>query len=328
MAQTDIPQDQLTPEQVKALGELDDMIGTLGKSFRKMRDACKASLKAGEGARKFASEKAEEMGGLLVQLEQKKGTPEYPYASQTLTIAERMFEASKTMLEIQATYDKRNLALAEQGLEMMQSAGNDPNVWLRLQESGQLAEAYKFTLPLEEPRYLEARARLNLYFGLHHWVACVDGIDVILRATVKDTAVTPQDAAEEEGRAKMAEVVRQAMAGNRELAILMGQLGTELQEAWAYFRWASDSLKGLEAMSPESRRETLLDADWKKLNGKAVLLGSLIQKVQPYREVAQFFPEPELPEVPFEQLEWQDAPVAPGSQPLGTGRLGTGRLKQ
>lgn len=326
MSDTQIPREELSPEQVEALNQFDDMRATLGKTFRKMREACQASLKACEGVHKFVSGKAEEIRSLQAELAKQAASPEKEYAGDTLTIAQRMFEGNQRMLEVQMQYDKRNLALAEQGLEMMQAAADDPNVWVRLHESGQLTETYKFALPLEDPAYLEARAQMNLYFGLHHWVACVDGIDGILRATVKDTAVVAQDAGEEEGRAKIAQVIGEAMAGNRDLAVLMGQLGSELQETWAYFMWASQTLKGLAGVPAEHKREALLDADWKKLNGKAVLLGSLIQKVQPYPEVAQFFPEPQAPEVPFDQLEWQEAPVAPGSRPLGTGRLSTGRL--
>ncbi|MOA63221.1 hypothetical protein D3C78_1888770 [compost metagenome] len=67
----------------------------------------------------------------------------------------------------------------------------------------------------------------------------------------------------------------------------------------------------------------LADPDWQKLNGKAIVLGNLIPKVQAFPQIATFFPPPQAPELPFEQLEWKEATLPPS----GTGRLqGTGRL--
>lgn len=321
------PQEQapeLTPEQVEALEKLDGMVGTLGKSFRKMRDASAASLKGCKEALAFANDKIAEVEALRAQLDKKKGTPEFAYTANALAVMTRMFDGSRCMLEIQIAYDQKNLALAEQGLEMHKAAEKDPNAWVKLNESGLLADTYKFALPLEDVRYLEARAQMNIYLGVHHWIACVDGIDAILRATNNPPAVECQTPEEEAGRNQMAQVIREAAQANRDLAILLGRLGGELTEAWALYQWGSQALKAIKDMPAESKRQALADADWRKLNGKTVVLATLIDTVQPYAALAEFFPEPQAPEVPFDQLEWAETMLP--EAPSGTGRLGTGRL--
>ncbi|MFN3430679.1 MAG: hypothetical protein ACK46X_12075, partial [Candidatus Sericytochromatia bacterium] len=270
MSSQQAPQpDSLSPEQIEALGNLNRMVATLGKSLKKMKDASQYSLAASKGPLAFANEKLAEVATIRTQLEKQKGKPEYVYASQSLTIMARMFEGSKQMMEVQNQYDQKNLALASQGLEMLEAAGDDSNAWVTLQEGGML-DAYKFTLPLEDVRYLEARAQTNYYFALHYWMTCVDAIDAILRATVSDTAVEVQSPKEGAGRAAMAEHLRQAMAANRELAVMLGQWGTELQETYAFFQWAAPLLKGLAGKTPEAKKAVLLDPDWQKLNGKAI----------------------------------------------------------
>jgi hypothetical protein len=324
MTQAQDNQVELTPDQIEAVKQTRQMASTLTKSFKKMKDACQFSLADTKGPLAFAAEKLAEVARIEKELEKQKGTPEYVYAATQITIMGRMFDGAKRMMEVQNQYDQKNLALATQGLEMATTAGDDPLAWQQLHEAG-LMDAYKFTLPLEDVRYLEARAQTNYYFALHYWVSCIDGIDAILRATVNDRAIEVQSPEEEEGRAKIGQAVKDAMAANRDLAVLLGQWGAELQEAYAYFQWAKPLLSGLEGKTPEAKKAVLADPDWQKLNGKAILLGNMIPKVQAYPDVAKFFPQPQAPELPFEQLEWKELNVPPS----GTGRLqgGTGRLQ-
>lgn len=320
----EIPMDELTPDQIEAVKQTRKVAAELTKSFKKMKDACQFSLADTKGPLAFAAEKVAEVKQLEQAIEKQKGTPEYVYAKTQLTIMARMFDGARRMMEVQNVYDQKNLALANQGLEMVAEAGENPAAWQQLHEGG-LLEAYQFKLPVEDVRYMEARAQTNYYFALHYWVTCIDGIDAILRATVGDKAIEVQTKDEEAGRARIAEVFKQAMASNRELAVLLTQWGVELQEAYAYFQWAKPLLTGLEGKSPEAKKAVLADPDWQKLNGKAILLGNLIPKVQAFPEIAKFFPQPQAPELPFEQLEWKEATLPPS----GTGRLqGTGRLGQ
>lgn len=322
--QPDTPELELTPEQQEVWTRFQDMLVSFPKEFKRMKDACQFSLADTKGPLAFITEKLGEVQAAQQALEKQKGHADYEYAATQLRIAERMFGAAKRMMEIQGEYDRKNLALAEQGLELAANAGEDPHVWIKLDQAGMLAP-YKFTSPLENVEFLEARAQANHYFGLQHWMNSLDGIDAILRATTGQKAIVCQTRFEEAGRAKLAEIFKQAMAEDQQLTVQMGKWGTELQETMAYFDWASNALKGLQGKPADARRAVLADPEWQKLNGRVVVLATLTERVQAFPAIAEYFPKPERPELPYEQLEWRD-PLEPR---VGTGRLqGTGQLRQ
>lgn len=315
---------ELTPEQQEVWNRFQEMLVAFPKEFKRMKEACQFSLADTKGPLAFVSEKLDETRQALKAVEAQKGQPDYPYAVQILTIAERMFGAAKRMMEIQTEYDKKNLALAEQGLELAANAGQDPHVWIRLDQGGLLAP-YKFTSPLENVEFLEARAKVNLYFALHHWMNCLDAIDAILRATHNQKAIVCQTPEEENGRAQLAQLFKDAMAADPELAVQVNMWGTELNDATAFFDWAASTLKSLEGKPTEGKRAVLNDADWQKLNGKAIALALLVEQAQAFPAIAPYFPAPDKPSLPYQQLEWKEGG---GTDRLkGTGRLqGTGRL--
>lgn len=325
----DIDPAELSPEQKQALRELEAMATQLNRQLKRARDAFQFSLKSGEGPLAHAKEQLAHIEDLQDRLGPITNDDER-YAAQMLTIMSRLFHATKRIFEIQARYDDRNLALADEALAMVQAAGSNPNAWVHLSESGMLKADFRFPLPLNDPEYMEARCQQSQYLGLQRWMACVDGIDAILRATVGGTAAACRNAEEEAGRAAMADVVKKAMGGNRELAVLLASAGAELSEAWAYFEWGAEALRRAHQLPADQKRQALSDPDWLKLHGKVAFLVGLLDKLQPYPELAQFFPTPELPEVPYEEFEWIDSPT---EKLGGTGRLsggperaGTGRL--
>ncbi|HEY9724504.1 MAG TPA: hypothetical protein V6D47_21060 [Oscillatoriaceae cyanobacterium] len=326
MSQT-TPQQELTPEEKEALAKLTKTAAMVTKELKHAREACKFSLEATRGPLEFVKTKLAEVADLEAQAEAKREQLDYTFVSQTLVIHRRMFEASQRMIEIQRSFDTRNLAIAEEALATLATANDDPvrmsNLWVGLNESGKFDEV-RFALPIDSPAYLEARAQMYLYLGLQHWQACLEGIDAILRATVNDTAIEPRDEAEEAQRAEAGRQVAALMKGNREAMQVLQHLGTELQEAFSYFQWAAAGLRNLKELSDDIKLARLKDADWQKLSGKTVLIIQLIDKVQPFPELAALFPPPQKPELPYEELEWQDRlrelPIS------GTGRLGTGRL--
>lgn len=316
-----------TPEQQEALAKLAKTAGTVNRELKRARDAFAYSLEATRGPLEFAQAKLAEVADLEEKAAAKRDQLDYTFVSQTLVIHRRMFEATQRMIEVQREYDTRNLELANAALSVLGVSPEDPvqfsSTWVQLAESGKLDEV-RFALPIDDARYLLARAQMYLYLGLQHWQGCQEGIDAILRATVNDRAIEPRDEAEEASRAEAGKRVAALMQRDRAAMQLLHHAGTELQEAFSFFQWAASGLRNLAEMSDEVKRARLLDADWQKLSGKTVFLIQLIEKVQPYPELAALFPPPEKVELPYEQIEWQDPlrelPIS------GTGRLGTGRL--
>lgn len=191
---------------------------------------------------------------------------------------------------------------------------------LELVSSEQLPEQAVFRVPQHEGAFLYARSRLDLALALLGWYQYAEGIDVVLRAAVGAQAIQPRNAAEEAERAARAQALKQAVQSDRDMAILLGRLGTELQEAEALIEWAKSALARLRDQPPALKRPAFADTDWAKLNGKAVFMATLGDTVAAFPALARYFPRQNAAPLPYDELAW--------SGNAGSGRLlpGSGRL--
>lgn len=306
---TDAPSpDELSPEARDAQRELTQTAQQVARSFQR------AEAVFGQSEREFAAPIAytrarlHEIDAALAALEARGDSPDFPAAQQALTVMRRMFDASVRMMERQIVTDHRNQELASAGHAVAKEASDDAESWLIAARESALGENFRFLSVEDDLLYLLARAEVNLYLGLHHWLRSLDGIDAVLRATDEGTAITAATPEEESARARLADRFRQAMAGDEAVERELRALGPALREAWAFFEWGAQLLKKQGDWPVEARRNALADPDWQRLNGKTQLLVQLTHKMAQLPALAPFFPIPEPPVVPGEQLEWSAWP--------------------
>ncbi|MDB5099362.1 MAG: hypothetical protein JWM80_3783 [Cyanobacteria bacterium RYN_339] len=124
----------------------------------------------------------------------------------------------------------------------------------------------RFPSVADDLAYLEARARFHTITLTYHWLRNRLGLEVILRATGNEPAVTGNEVWETEVTQR-AETLRNAMQGDKDFMILAGKLGSELNESRALLEWGRGSLRTLGQLPEGPRRKALDDTDWAKVNG-------------------------------------------------------------
>ena len=300
---------EATPEQLAALAEVKAAMAKLEARLHELRDVTAYDIAAVKAPLAHAEAKLAELEAMLAQLQALPATPEKDYATKALKIQQRLFEGNQAMIAAQIACDQRNLEIFDKSLELIDACQGNPNAWVQLQEQGLLGDDLGLAVHEEDVPYQLGRAQMNLFLGLHLWLASVDGIDGLLRATDNGQAIEPRDAAEAEGREKVAEAFRQAMQADGELARLLPGLGAELAEAFTYLEWAAPLLKAILGMPREEQARRLADPDWKRLNGQVQAIAALLPRVQAFPALAGFFPAAREPGLPFDLLPWKDAHV-------------------
>lgn len=301
---------EATPEQLAALAQAKEAMAKLTARLQELRDVTAYDIAAVKAPLAFAEAKLAELQGLQAQVQALPDSPEKDYAGKALKIQQRLFEGNQAMIAAQIACDQRNLEAFDKALELIDACQGNPNAWQQLQEQGLLGDDLGLAVHEEDVPYQLGRAQMNLFLGLHLWLASVDGIDGILRATDNGQAIEPRDAAEAEGRERVAEAFRQAMQADPEIARLLPGLGAELAEAFTYLEWAAPLLKAILGMPPDVQARRLADPDWKRLAGQVQAIAALLPKVQAFPALAGFFPAAREPGLPFEVLPWKEAHVA------------------
>lgn len=151
------------------------------------------------------------------------------------------------------------------------------------------AAAPAFPMPVHDLAYLEARSRFDAATLAYHWRHHGVGLDAILRASGQAAMPTP-DAETEASHEAAAAALRTATKADKDLAILLGKLGSELDEARALFDWAQSSLRTLGQLPEPARRQALADTDWAKLNAAVQLVMLVPERAQAFPALAKLFP--------------------------------------
>lgn len=291
---------EATPEQLAALAEAQEVMGRLEARLHELREVSAYDLAVAQVPLTHATEKLAEIQELLYQTQALPDSGEKAYAFKALKIQQRLFEGVGAMLEAQMACDRRNIEVFDQGIALLETCAGNPNAWVQLQEQGLLGDRLPICEHEEDVAYQLGRAQMNLFLGLHLWLASADGIDAILRATDNGEAIDPRDPAEAEGREKMAAHFKAAMDADPGLKKVLVGLGGDLAEAFTYLEWAAPLLKAIKAMPPEVQAKRLADPDWKRLAGQVQLIAGLLPKVQAFPAIAGFFHAPRDPGLPFE----------------------------
>lgn len=286
-------------EQLAALERTRAAMAQLDEALAHAEAAFKASLAGTQAPYDFAIAKLAEVEGMERALP--AGHPDHAYAANALRIQRRLFEANRDMLAATRAIDASNLEIATSAIAMFAACDGNPNAWLHLLQEGHFDPEFKFPRSEDDLGYQGARARLQLFLGLHLWLACVDGIDAILRAAGVGEATEPATPAEAEARAKIAAVVKGVMDRDPEAAKALSSLAAELDESFTYLQWASQQLRPWDELPEATRRQRLADPDWLRLSGRVSVLSGLIERVQAYPEVAALFPEARPAGLPFDQ---------------------------
>jgi hypothetical protein len=146
----------------------------------------------------------------------------------------------------------------------------------------------KFPVVADDLAYLEARARFHTVTLTYHWLRNRLGLEVILRATGFEPAVTGNELWESE-ITKRADALRNAMKGDKEFMILAGKLGSELNEARALLDWGRGSLRTVGQLPEGPRRKALADTDWAKLNGAVQVVLDAPDRAKTFPALEQAF---------------------------------------
>jgi hypothetical protein len=165
---------------------------------------------------------------------------------------------------------------------------------------------------------------MNLGLALFHWMLNLDGIDMVLRATSGRSVVTFKTKVAEAPYKQRGDALKEAMAGDRPLALFVAKVGTDLADAEALIEWAKATLIRIQQLPDDAKRSALADEEWAKLNGSVSFLSSLAEKARAHAALAPHFAEPQPGPLPFEPTMWNDKAVTAPLKP-GTGRLSGGR---
>jgi hypothetical protein len=289
---------EITEEEAKQ--HLADARAALDKEVKKAKQMFSQNIKLADDRLQFATKRLAETEETRDKVAEHKDHPEGQFHLYNLELLCRVYGATKTMMEIEKACNQTNLAIVE---------------------SEEPQENPVFAIPAENAQYMEARARIDYHMGIFLWRSIIEGVDVVMRASLDQKAVNSQTDEEETWRQGNVAELKAAMAGDRELAVFVGQAGSELQETQALIEWAGSSLGTVRQLAPDAKKGYLEDADWAKLNAKVLYLTELTDKAQAFPTLAKHFPVPEPAPLPYEQIAWSEKP--------GTGRLGgTGRLAQ
>jgi hypothetical protein len=146
----------------------------------------------------------------------------------------------------------------------------------------------RFPIVAEDLAYLEARARYHTITLTYHWLRNRLGLEVILRATGYEPAVTGNEVWETEVT-RRADALRAAMKGDKDFMILAGKLGSELNDARALLDWGRGSLRTVGQLPDGPRRKALEDPDWAKLNGAMQVVLDAPERAKTFPALEQAF---------------------------------------
>jgi hypothetical protein len=303
--------DVISPAALEAMSEeeaqqtLTRMQADLDRKLAKAQKQWTYNVKLAQDRLGHAIKELDRLEGVMAELEPYKDTAGGQPHYERVRLLYHVFEATRDMMLVQLADNRFNLAQLH---------------------GGGLTPESVFRIPDEQVGYLRARARLDLALALFHWMVNLEGIDMVLRVTVGQPAVTCKTPKAEAPFKQRAETLKAAIATDRNLAQLVAQLGTELEEAGALIDWAKATLVRIKQLPDAAKRSALADAEWPKLNGKVAFLSGLAEKARTQPALAPHFARPEPSPLPYQEVVWSEGTGRlSGTAPLpGTGRLSGG----
>jgi hypothetical protein len=294
---------EISEEEARA--KLEEAVAYVGKQVSKAKKQFAYNIKLAQDRLAYANKEVEGAKEMRSKLEPHRADPEGAHHYNNSELLVRVYSATKRMMELEVGIHKHNLAVVED----LEKKGEEAPDTI----TGELPLRY----PDQDPDYLEARVFLDVHLAMFHVLSHLEGVDLLLRVTSDQKAIEPQSEEEEAQRQAGADALKAAMKDNRELAVLVTQLGNDLAEALALLEWGKATLATIPQLPGPAKKAALEDTDWQKLNGKVVFLGELPAKAQKFPELAGLFPAEEVEPLPYDMVAWADAETAAG----GTGRL-------
>jgi hypothetical protein len=299
---TDTHTPALTEEEARK--QFEDAQAALKKTIGKARKQFAYNLKLAQDRLEDATRELDRLQPRRVELAPMKDHPEVAVHYTNIELLTRIYSAAKRMMEIQVACQQHNLAVVE---------------------AESIPERPEFRNPETHLDYMEARAFSDLYLATFHWFQHGDGIDLLLRASGNGQAAQGPTEDGEFFRRTRADALSETARRDRNIAVLLGQLGTELKETRELIEWATGALARLATLNEEDKRAALDVPQWGKLNGKVALLGTLPDRVRHIPALEPLIRRYEAAPLPYEQVSW----VAEDDGKNSTDRLTiTGRLGQ
>jgi hypothetical protein len=291
------------PTETEARQQLDDAQALLKKQIGKARKQFSYNLKLAQDRLDDATREMEALQPRRVALAPFKDDPEGVFHYTNVELLNRVYASVKRMMEVQVACHKHNLAIVE---------------------ADAMPERPDYRFPEKELDYMEARAFSDLYLATFHWFQHGDGVDLVLRASGQGSAVRGSSGAAEAGRQAEATAIAEASRTDRNLAVALGQLGSELKETQQLIEWATGALSRLGGLSDDEKRAALEVPQWAKLSGKVASLGTMPERVRHLPEVARHFRRAAAAALAYEQVAWvaEDEGPQKGDRLTITGRLG------
>lgn len=180
-------------------------------------------------------------------------------------------EAYLTMLQMEASCAQFNQNLAQSGPAEDWDGEGSP-----------------FRDPETQPRYLEARARMDYFLTGFLWMRHLEAADALLRLGGADGAITPANDEERAHREARRAALQAQMSVDPSLAQLVQRLSDELQLVAALLPWAKTSLARVAQLEGPEKRALLQDPDWLKLSAAQATLGNLPQALESHPALMDF----------------------------------------
>jgi hypothetical protein len=267
----------------------------LAKQVQRGKKQFAYNIKLAKDRLAYATRELAEVEGKGKALEPVRDRPEGAYHATNMELLRHAYASMKRMMEIQLEANQHNLAIVE----------TDP-----------MPTNPAYRVPDQELNYLEARGYMTVAFGMFLWIQLAEGVETILRASGQAGTIQGGTEEDEANRQAQADALRQATGKDRNLAITLGQWGSELQDAYRLIEWGKATLGRLAELSPEEKRTALEVGDWGKLNARVTFLGELPGKVKPYPAAAALFPNMPAVAMPFDPIQWSETPEATGTDRL------------
>jgi hypothetical protein len=283
----------MTPEQQAALDDAKqqfiELQTQLAKATSHAKNMVQQHVLVARERLEHAERERSEAQELRERLEPRKAEPNVVEHYTKMAMLEELYTQMQGMMAIELAIHERNF----------NEIDAIPPLEMRLDYPVDLKPAVYAAH--ENIDYLEHRTRMDVASLDYHWYRNRRALDIVMRAAGSE--LRGYDASEEEeAQAAAAEDLKTQTAGERDLQILLGRLGPELEEAFALLDWAKESLQTLGQLPRESKREALGDLDYIKLNARLLLIMELPDRAKDLPALAELFPYKGPAELPFQHV--------------------------
>lgn len=283
----------MTPEQQAALEEAKqkflELQGQLSKATSHAKEVVQKHLLVAQERLAHAERERDDARALRERLEPRKAEPNVAEHHTKMAMLEELYTQMQLMMAIEVAIHARNYKEV------------DAIPLLELRPDFPVDMKPAVYAPHEDVAYLEHRARMDVASLDYHWYRNRRALDTAMRAAGAE--LNGYEAGDEEAtQAAAGEALKAAAAGDRDTQVLLGRLGTELEEAFALLDWAKDSLQTLGPLPKDAKKQALADPDYLKLNARLTFIMELPERVKDLPALAPLFPYTGPAEMPFQHV--------------------------